>query len=55
MRLQRGFSDNLSIKYLKQKYAKVMHADGGVMNLSKMERLLKMLKEIGCHRTRSIT
>ncbi|CAN6162822.1 unnamed protein product [Urochloa humidicola] len=47
MRLQRGFVDNLSIKYLKQKHKKVMCADAELVKLSKVEQLLKILKDIG--------
>jgi hypothetical protein len=47
MRLQRGFVDNLSIEYLKQKHAKVLRADAEMMKLGKVEQLMKMLKDIG--------
>nr|TKW22834.1 hypothetical protein SEVIR_4G253900v2 [Setaria viridis]TKW22835.1 hypothetical protein SEVIR_4G253900v2 [Setaria viridis] len=45
--LQRGFVDNLSIKYLKQKHKKVLCADVEMTKFAKVEQLLKMLKEIG--------
>lgn len=47
MRLQRGFVDNLSIKYLKQKRKKVLSADVEMTKFGKVEQLLKILKEIG--------
>lgn len=47
MRLQRGFVGNLSIKYLKQKHAKVVHANVEMMKFGRIEQLLKISKEIG--------
>ena len=47
LRIQRGFVDNLSIKYLKQKHVKVIQTNGALRRLGRVEQLLNMLKDIG--------
>ena len=47
LQIQRGFVDNLSIKYLKQKHVKVIQTNGALRRLGRVEQLLNMLKDIG--------
>ena len=40
LQIQRGFVDNLSIKYLKQKHVKVIQTNGALRRLGRVEQLL---------------